>query len=79
MNGSSDKNIEYFKIGENDKFYLRSDRFSFCNGIHYLPDEEQIKSEDIVDLLNKLYNSSEMWRVMIDEFIDQLKKRGEDD
>ena len=73
---------EMFNVKPGDKFYLRSDAYddlpgSFCNGIYYLPNEEQIKPEDIAKLLNKLYSLSDINKNIINSFLMESIEKGD--
>lgn len=71
----NDKENEMFNIQENDKFYLRSDNFSFCNGIHYLNEEKQISPQIIVKILNKVYLESKTGKQIIDECLLEIETK----
>ena len=74
-----DKDSEMFNIKNDDKFYLRSDgseKFpgSFCNGIHYLDDEEELPPRKTVSLLNRIYKNSCDGKRIIDNFLEEMKE-----
>jgi len=74
-----DKDSEMFNIKNDDKFYLRSDGGTFCNGIYYLPDEEEIPPNCTVKLLNRIYNCLDDGKNMIDNFLEELKAEAEEE
>ena len=70
---------EMFNIKPGDKFYLRSDGSeefpgSFCNGIHYLDDEEELPPRKTVSLLNRIYKNSCDGKKIIDNFLEEMKE-----
>lgn len=74
-----DKDSEMFNIKKSDKFYLRSDGGTFCNGIYYLPDEDEIPPNCTVKLLNRIYNCLDDGKNMIDNFLEELKAEAEEE
>ena len=72
-----DKDSEMFNIKNDDKFYLRSDGGTFCNGIYYLPDEEEIPPNCTVKLLNRIYKNSCDGKKIIDNFLEEMKAEEE--
>lgn len=78
-----DKDSEMFNIKPGDKFYLRTDgglEFpgSFCNGIYYLDDEEEMLPRKTVSLLNRIYKNSCDGKRIIDNFLEEMKEEMEE-
>lgn len=65
------KALEQFKASMN-KFCVRTDGFSFCNGITIREIDKSLKPEDVCIILNYLYyNAAEYTASNVDDYIEE--------